>query len=104
MSWKVLTTARTLDVAGVHALQLLREARCEIITPPKFGPLTEVELLPQLPGIDAVLASMDKFTAVLGSKQAASLKIISRWGVGYDAIDVPAATQHGLVIAYTPGL
>src|SRR6266540_7079739 len=105
MSWKVLITARTLDVAGTHALQLLREARCEIVTPPKFGPLTEAELLPQLPGIDAVLASMDKFTAaVLGSKQAASLKIISRWGVGYDAIDVPAATQHGVVIAYTPGL
>jgi phosphoglycerate dehydrogenase-like enzyme len=105
MSWKVLTTARTLDVAGAQALQLLREARCEIITPLKFGPLTEAELLPQLPGIDAVLASMDKFSAaVLGSKQAASLKIISRWGVGYDAIDVPAATQHGIVIAYTPGL
>src|SRR5213594_1489611 len=105
MSWKVLTTARTLDVAGTHALQLLREARCETIIPPKFGPLTEAELLPQLPGIDAVLASMDKFTAaVLGSKLAASLKIISRWGVGYDAIDVPASTQHGVVIAYTPGL
>lgn len=55
--------------------------------------------------MDAVFASMDKFTsAVLGSKEAATLKLISRWGVGYDAIDVPAATKQGIVIAYTPGL
>jgi len=105
MSWKVLITARTLDVAGTEALRLLREAGVQLILPPKYGPLTEAELLPQLAGIDAVLASMDKFTAaVLGSKQAASLKLISRWGVGYDAIDVPAATASGIVVAYTPGL
>ncbi len=105
MSWKILITARTLDVAGAEALRLLNGAGCQIIKPPKFGPLTEAELLPQLDGIDAVLASMDKFTAaVLGANQAASLKLISRWGVGYDAIDVPAATRNGVVIAYTPGL
>src|SRR5258706_435839 len=58
-----------------------------------------------LPGADAVLASMDKFNAeVLGSAAAANLKLISRWGVGYDAIDVPAATRNGIVVAYTPGL
>ena len=107
MSWKVLITARTLnvDAVGRRALELLREAGCELIHPPKYGPLTEAELLPLLPGVDAVFASMDQFTAaVLGSKEAASLKLISRWGVGYDAIDVPAATKQGVVIAYTPGL
>ena len=48
---------------------------------------------------------MDQFTSsVLGSPEAAELKIISRWGVGYDAIDIAAATAHGIVVAYTPGL
>jgi glyoxylate reductase len=48
---------------------------------------------------------MDKFTAdVLGSEAARNLKLISRWGVGYDAIDVPAATRNGIVVAFTPGL
>jgi lactate dehydrogenase-like 2-hydroxyacid dehydrogenase len=48
---------------------------------------------------------MDKFTReVLSSPEAAQLKIISRWGVGYDAIDVLAATAQGIVVAYTPGL
>jgi len=107
MSWKVLISARTLnvDAVGRRAIELLREAGCELIQPPKYGPLTEAELLPLLPGIDVVFASMDKFTAALfASKEAAQLKLISRWGVGYDAIDVPAATKEGIVIAYTPGL
>ncbi|HXG48248.1 MAG TPA: phosphoglycerate dehydrogenase [Methylomirabilota bacterium] len=105
MSWKVLITARTLDVAGKAATELLRRNGVELVIPPRYGPLPAEELLKLLPGVDAVFASMDQFTAeVLGSPAAASLKLISRWGVGYDAIDVPAATRHGIVVAYTPGL
>jgi len=105
MSWKVLTTARTLNEAGQSALELLRQSGCEIITPPRPGPLPADELVKALPGADAVLASMDKFTdEVFTSSAAKNLKIVSRWGVGYDAIDIPAATRAGVVIAYTPGL
>ncbi|MHB8521383.1 MAG: phosphoglycerate dehydrogenase [Limisphaerales bacterium] len=105
MSWKVLITARTLDVVGQSALAILHGARCELVVPPRAGPFPADELLQLLPGANAVLASMDKFTdAVLSSSSAADLKIISRWGVGYDAIDVPAATRLGVVVAYTPGL
>ena len=105
VSWKVLITARTLTEVGQGALQLLRDAGCQIVPAPRFGPLPAHELLPLLEGIDTVFASMDQFTAeVLGSPAASKLKVISRWGVGYDAIDVPAATKHGIVVAYTPGL
>jgi phosphoglycerate dehydrogenase-like enzyme len=105
MSWNVLITARTMKETGALALELLREAQCNVILPPKAGPLTEAELLPLLPKVDAVLASMDKFTdRVLGSPEAACLKIISRWGVGYDAVDIPSATRHGIVVAYCPGV
>jgi D-3-phosphoglycerate dehydrogenase / 2-oxoglutarate reductase len=31
-----------------------------------------------------------------------SLRFISRLGIGYDMIDVPAATRHGVVVANTP--
>ena len=105
MSWKVLITARTLDEVGQSAVQLLRKAGCELVIPPKYGPLPAETLQPLLEGNDAVLASMDKFTGdVLRSAAARQVKIISRWGVGYDAIDVPAATEQGVVIGYTPGL
>src|SRR5688500_4071630 len=105
MSWKVLITARTLDEVGQQAVALLKKAGCQLIIPPKYGPHPAETLLKLLPGNDAVFASMDKFTAeVLGSGAASDLKLISRWGVGYDAIDVPAATKNGIVVAYTPGL
>ena len=105
MSWKVLITARTLDEVGQSAIQLLRKSGCELVIPPKYGPLPAETLQPLLEGNDAVLASMDKFTGdVLRSTAARQIKIISRWGVGYDAIDVPAATEQGVVIGYTPGL
>jgi phosphoglycerate dehydrogenase-like enzyme len=105
MSWKVLITARTLDDVGQSAVKLLRDSGCELVIPPKYGPLSAEVLEPLLEGNDVVFASMDKFTdAVLSSRAASRLKLISRWGVGYDAIDVPAATRNGIVIGYTPGL
>jgi phosphoglycerate dehydrogenase-like enzyme len=105
VSWKVLITARTLDEVGQQAIATLKKAGCELVIPPKYGPHPAETLLKLLPGNDAVFASMDKFTAdVLGSEAARNLKLISRWGVGYDAIDVPAATKNGVVVAFTPGL
>jgi phosphoglycerate dehydrogenase-like enzyme len=41
---------------------------------------------------------------VLQSPTATRLKLISRWGVGYDSIDVLTATKLGIVVTYTPGL
>jgi phosphoglycerate dehydrogenase-like enzyme len=105
MSWKVLITARGVQSAGEQALELLRKAGCEIIFPPKFGPLKADELTRALAGMDAVLASLDEYSAPLISSSAAEkLKIIARWGVGYDSVDVTAATQNGIVVTYTPGL
>jgi lactate dehydrogenase-like 2-hydroxyacid dehydrogenase len=105
MSWKVLITASGFGKTGKHALEILRHAGCQTIIPPKVGPLTSSEISALLPGIDAVLASLDDYSAtVLGSAAASSVKIIARWGVGYDAIDVPAATRQGIVVTYTPGM
>jgi phosphoglycerate dehydrogenase-like enzyme len=107
MSWKILITAKALSIEPVGALALarLQEAGCKLIHAPKYGPLTEAKLLPQLTGIDAVLAGMDHFTAdVLASKQAEQLKVVSRWGIGIDAVNLPAAAKQGIVVANTPGL
>src|SRR5437588_3898362 len=105
MNWKVLITARGAGEAGRLAQELLRTAGCEVILPAKFGPFTADNLMSQLGGIDAVLASLDAYSAaVLASPAAAQLKIIARWGVGYDAVDLAAATQHGIIVTYTPGL
>src|SRR5687768_7897087 len=105
MSWKVLITSRVFDTIGQPALELLRTSGCEVIIPKKFGPLKADLLLPNLTGVDATLCSPDQYNAqVLRSPEAANLKIISRWGVGYDSIDFAEATRQGIVVAYTPGM
>ncbi len=105
VSWKVLITARGAQAAGEQAQRLLRDAGCEIIFPPKFGPLMGDDLTATLGGMDAVLASLDGYSeTVLSSPAASRLKIVARWGVGYDSVDVAAATRNGIVVTYTPGL
>jgi phosphoglycerate dehydrogenase-like enzyme len=94
-----------MSKVGMASLDLLRNSGCEVVLAQKMGPLPEAELAPILPGFDAVLASVDKFTAaILRSPGAKQLKVISRWGVGFDSIDIPVATEQGVIVAYTPGL
>jgi phosphoglycerate dehydrogenase-like enzyme len=105
MAWRVLITATAMTEVGSASLQMLRDAGCEVLFPPPRDRLSAAELPQLLAGVDAVLAGSEPYTRqVLHSTEAAALKIISRWGVGYDAIDVPAATEAGICIAYTPGL
>ena len=103
--WRVLITASGLSRAGEQAQTLLRNSGCQLIFPPKFGPLRAGELMPLLAGSDAVIASLDDYSeAVLTSPAAACLRIIARWGVGYDSVDLLAATRQRIVVTYTPGL
>ena len=107
MTWNVLITSSPFaePVVGKGAREILSGSNFSITHAPRYGPLSEAEVLPLLDGMDAVFASVDKFTAaVLASPQAARVKILSRWGVGCDSIDREAATREGIVIAYTPGL
>ncbi|MEW6303113.1 MAG: phosphoglycerate dehydrogenase [Verrucomicrobiota bacterium] len=105
MSWKVLMTAMPMGVVGRTAVEQLRHAGCEVVDGAGAGPVPEAKLMPMLEGVDAVIAGMEPYNAkVLAAPQSARLKIISRWGVGFDAIDLSAATKHGVVVANTPGL
>ena len=63
----------------------------------------EGELIEALAGYDASVASMEPYTRAV-FEALPDLKVVSRWGVGVDNIDLQAATEHGVVIANTPGM
>jgi D-3-phosphoglycerate dehydrogenase len=63
---------------------------------------TEAALIDALQGVSASLASVEPYTAAVLA-ETPDLRVISRLGVGYDAIDVDAATEHGIVVCTTPG-
>ncbi|MBC7857151.1 MAG: hypothetical protein IAF94_27285 [Pirellulaceae bacterium] len=65
------------------------------------GLVTEAETIAELRGMDAVVAGGEYFTP---SAIAAlpGLRVIARAGVGYDRVNVPAATQHRVALTITP--
>jgi phosphoglycerate dehydrogenase-like enzyme len=83
-------------------LQVLRQAGMELVFPGLGHQLGEEELLHFLDEVSATIAGMEPYTArVLDAHP--SLRVIARVGVGYDAVDVPAATAHGVVVTIAPG-
>lgn len=67
-------------------------------------PWAPEELARRLAGKHGVLATvMDKFDAAILA-QCPDLKVISNIAVGYNNIDVPAATKQGIRVTNTPGV
>jgi D-3-phosphoglycerate dehydrogenase len=82
----------------------LSAAGLELVYPPFARQMTEDELFALLPGCVATLAGSEPYTRrVIETGAKAGLKVIARAGVGYDAVDVQAATDHGVVVCYAPG-
>jgi phosphoglycerate dehydrogenase-like enzyme len=99
---KVLIAPMTLAGIDGAFVRVLREAGLELVYPNTGTQLVEEELLLWLPGIKASLAGSEPYTArVLEANP--QLRVIARVGVGYDAVDVEAATKHGCVVTITPG-
>lgn len=65
--------------------------------------LTEPELLEVIDSYDGILAGDDHLTRRV-IEAAPRLKVISKWGVGVDAIDMEAAAERGVVVKNTPGV
>lgn len=74
----------------------------EVIYNPTGKPLSSAEVADLLPGVDGYIAGLDTIdTAALQS--ADKLKVIARYGVGYDKVDLMAAKEKGIVVTNTPG-
>jgi D-3-phosphoglycerate dehydrogenase len=83
-------------------LRALRDAVDEVVFNPFGRPMTEDELAAALPGIDGVIAGVDDFGA--GALRGAdALRVIARYGVGVDNVDLEAAGARGIVVTRAPG-
>lgn len=83
---------------------IIRSAGFDLVFPKGNAQMTEAELLEQLPGCSASLAGSEPYTAaVIAAAAAKGLKVIARAGVGYDAVDLDAATAHGVAVTFAPG-
>ena len=86
---------------GPH-LEVLRNSGLELVFPPRPAQMNEEELLAILPGVTASLAGSEPYTRrVLEANPG--LRVIARAGVGYDAVDLTAASAQGIAVTYAPG-
>ncbi len=99
---KVLITPTALLGLRGGFLDVLRDGGLEICYPSRPVQLTEEDLLQELHGMSATLASMEPYTRRV-FEAFPQFKVVARVGVGYDAVDVRAATDHGVAVAITPG-
>lgn len=80
----------------------LKECYEKVEINPDDRPLTYDELLEQVKGRDAILTMLsDRIDAQL-LHEAKNLKVIANYAVGFDNIDIAAATSHGIVVTNTP--
>lgn len=74
----------------------------EVIYNPSGRPLASVELVQLLRGVDGMIAGLDNIDRE-AIQAAGRLKVIARYGVGVDAVDLQAAEERGIVVTNTPG-
>lgn len=101
MTRVLLTTTSFQDTPGVHH-DLLAAAGFEIVR--ERGPLPESRMLELAGGFDAYLCGDDAMTRAVIEKSLPRLKVISKYGIGLDKIDVKAATDLKVPVLFTPGV
>ncbi|MGH7416221.1 MAG: NAD(P)-dependent oxidoreductase, partial [Candidatus Rokuibacteriota bacterium] len=85
------------------ALQVLQDRGLALVLNPTGATLTEGALLELIGDVDAVIAGTEPITArVLAA--APRLRIVARRGVGFDSVDLAAATARGVVVTVTTGV
>ena len=96
MGGTVLITAKSV-ASCEPALRILREAGCEVRHTSTPLPYDESHIAAQLGDIDAVVFALEPTTRKVITA-APRLKIIARPGVGYDTVDVAAASERRIPV------
>ena len=97
----LLTTTSFQDIPGPHHEQL-KEAGFELIC--ERGPLPESRMLELVGEIDAFICGDDEITKAVVDRALPRLKVISKYGIGLDKIDVYYVTEKGIPLTFCPGV
>lgn len=100
--YRVLVTARSFGTADDKAVRLLQENGCEVRKLTAGAKTLEEQLKEELPAAEAVIAGLETYDEEL-LESADRLKVISRYGVGYDKVDLKTAAKKHIIVTITPG-
>ncbi|AFK87506.1 MULTISPECIES: phosphoglycerate dehydrogenase [Thermoanaerobacterium] len=100
MKGKVLITPRSLCHRKNDIVEMLRDY--EVLINETGRPFDENELKELIQDVDGIIVGVDKITREILEK-AKKLKVITKYGVGLDNIDIEYAKRLGIRVTYTPG-
>jgi phosphoglycerate dehydrogenase-like enzyme len=99
---RVLVTSTSYGKNDPRLKSELERQVGQVIYNPTGKPLSSREVAGLLPGVDGYIAGLDVIDR--SALQAAdSLKVIARYGVGVDSVDLKAAKEKNIVVTNTPG-
>ncbi|HEY1056962.1 MAG TPA: phosphoglycerate dehydrogenase [Emticicia sp.] len=103
MSFKILLTSTSFqDTPGKHH-ELLEKQGFDVET--LRGPLKESVLLEVIDQFDGIICGDDEITrAVIEKGVSGKLRIISKYGIGLDKIDLNAAKDLSITVTNCPGV
>jgi D-3-phosphoglycerate dehydrogenase len=98
----LLTTTSFQDTPGIHQEEL---KKLDFEVDYLRGPLKESVLLPIIENYDAIICGDDEITReVIVKGKSGKLKVISKYGIGLDKIDLEAAAEFKINVLNTPGV
>ena len=97
----LLTTTSFQDTPGPHH-DLLTSRGYEIVR--ERGPLSESRMLELAGDFDAFLCGDDAITRAVLEKSLPRLKVLAKYGIGLDKIDLASATELNIPVTFCPGV
>jgi len=86
-----------MHASGMALLEARRDITIRALNHP-----SPTELAAAMPGVHAALIGSETVDDALLAASPA-LRLVSRFGVGYDTVDIPACTRRGVVVSITAG-
>jgi D-3-phosphoglycerate dehydrogenase len=100
----IVTTTSFMDPANDKAIDLLKGFADDIVLNPYGRPMTSSEVNDLAKGADGIIAGLDSYDKGFFKNASDTLKVISRYGVGYDRVEIKAAKLRGIRVTNTPGV
>jgi len=99
---RILVTPTSYGKYDENLKLKLEEMVKEVVYNTSGKSLKEADLLQIIEDFDGMIAGLDEINKEVISR-AKNLKVISRYGSGYDRVDIEAAKESGIYVTNTPG-
>ncbi len=98
---KILITPRSFASFSDKSLKMLSERNYKIKRNITGRPYKKEEMLKLIKDVDGIIIGIDELSAEI-IEEADALKVISKYGIGLDNIDINMATNKKIIVTSTP--